>query len=184
MSTLAILSDTHDQIGNLAAAIEVCNQQHVSTLIHCGDLISPFMLKQLAKFNGVVHLIYGNNVGDQHVISTECATIYPNITHHGIQGSITFCGKEICFVHYPQFARALASQGMYDIVCCGHNHRQEVSYIGSTLYLNPGQLLGEDARGGFILLNCQDMSAQQVRITNSMQNHTIDKSIEPLQIDV
>ncbi len=66
---IAIISDTHDHIVNLRAAVKYCNAFSVSMIIHCGDLISPFMLDELARFSGAVHLIYGNNIGDQHVIS-------------------------------------------------------------------------------------------------------------------
>ena len=65
---IAILSDSHDNIPNLRMAVELCNKRGTGMIIHCGDLISPFMLDELAEFTGAVHLIYGNNAGDQHLI--------------------------------------------------------------------------------------------------------------------
>ena len=61
---IAILSDTHDHIPNLRSAVTYCNAYSVQMMIHCGDLISPFMLDELARFGGAVHLVYGNNIGD------------------------------------------------------------------------------------------------------------------------
>ena len=86
---IAVLSDSHDHIPNLRRAVIRANQEGADLLIHCGDLISPFMLPYLHAFNGPVHLIYGNNAGDQHLIATRCGSKFGNIRHHGFHGAIT-----------------------------------------------------------------------------------------------
>ncbi|MFZ5774766.1 MAG: YfcE family phosphodiesterase [Thermodesulfobacteriota bacterium] len=161
---IAILSDTHDHIGNLRAAIRYCNAYSVSMLIHCGDLISPFMLDELAKFSGAVHLIYGNNVGDQHLISQSCGSRYPTITHHGTLGAVEAGGRKFAFTHYPQLARGIACQGMFDVVCCGHNHRYHVEKVGECLMVNPGELLGKDSQPGFCILHCDTLEVERVEV--------------------
>lgn len=168
MSKIAILSDTHDQIANLRAAIGYCNEVAITTVIHCGDLISPFMLEELGAFRGQVHLIYGNNAGDQHLISSRCGVDYSNITHHGVLGIITSGGLRIAFVHYPEMARGLATQTIYDIVCCGHNHQHGVECYGHTLLINPGHLHGEDEEAGFTVLDCTSKSTQRIRVGECM----------------
>ncbi|MCP4343460.1 MAG: metallophosphoesterase family protein [Desulfobulbaceae bacterium] len=177
MTSLAILSDSHDQIANLRAAINYCNTSNIDVLIHCGDLISPFMLKELALFRGPVHLIYGNNVGDQHLISSRCGSDYPNISHHGMLGKFTCDDRKIAMVHYPEQARRLASLSSYDIVCCGHSHRYGIEYLGSTLLINPGQLLGEDDQAGFVILDLNKWKIQRIHVRGCMFDHEI--SIHP-----
>jgi uncharacterized protein len=161
---IAILSDSHDHILNLRAAVTYCNAYNVNLLIHCGDLISPFMLEELAAFGGAVHLIYGNNAGDQHLISRDCGTRYPAITHHGILGTVEAGGRRLAFTHYPELARGLASQNLFDAVCCGHNHRHHVQKIGRTLLINPGELLGKDEQPGFWILECAAMEVERVEV--------------------
>ena len=161
---IAIISDSHDQVLNMRAAVEAANQAGAQMLIHCGDLISPFMLKELAKFAGAVHLIYGNNVGDQHIISSQCGVKYPTINHHGILGFVEAGGRKIAFNHYPEMARGLANQGNFDVVCCGHNHVYRVEKINNTLLLNPGDLLGAECQPAFILLDCATMEVQRVDV--------------------
>lgn len=168
MSTIAILSDTHDQIANLRAAISYCNANTVTKVIHCGDLISPFMLKELANFSGETHLIYGNNAGDQHLISSRCGDQFPTIIHHGIMGDIHYCGLHIGFVHYPEMAIGLASQELFDVVCCGHDHQYHIRQYGKTMLLNPGSLLGDDDQAGFMVLDCTTRATQRVRVGESM----------------
>ena len=148
---IAILSDTHDHIPNLRSAVTYCNAYSVQVMIHCGDLISPFMLIELGEFSGPVHLIYGNNVGDQHLISQSCGVKYPNITHHGTLGAVEAGGIKFAFNHYPQLARGIAEQGSFDVVCCGHTHRYHVEKIGDCLLINPGDLHGGKKQPGFVI---------------------------------
>lgn len=166
---IAILSDTHDHILNLRAAVTYCNAYSVTVLIHCGDLISPFMLDELAKFGGAVHLIYGNNVGDQHLISQSCGTRFPSISHHGVFGAIEAGGRKIAFTHYPEMARGLAHQGAFDVVCCGHNHRYTIEKIGNTLLVNPGELLGKDGQPNFCILDCATLEAERVEVGTAIE---------------
>ncbi len=161
---IAILSDTHDHILNLRSAITYCNSYGVQVIIHCGDLISPFMLDELAKFGGPVHLIYGNNAGDQHLISQWCGTKFPSITHHGVLGAIEAGGRKIAFTHYPEMARGLASQGIFNVVCCGHNHAYRVEKHGETLMVNPGELLGKDGQPSFVILETSMLEEERVDI--------------------
>lgn len=167
---IAILSDTHDNIPNLRAAVTYCNAYAVTVIIHCGDLISPFMLPVLAEFGGVAHLIYGNNVGDQHLISQRCGTTYPTLTHHGIFGAVEAGGRQIAFTHYPEMARGLASQGRFHVVCCGHNHRYGVERLGDCLLINPGELLGaEAATPCFAILETATMEVERVEISPALR---------------
>lgn len=161
---IAILSDSHDHIPNLREAVRLSNQRGCAVLIHCGDLISPFMLDELAAFAGAVHLVYGNNVGDQHLISSACGNRFPALNHHGVLGVIEAGGIKIAFTHYPQLARGLAVQGLFEVVCCGHNHRQRIEEVGGTLLVNPGELLGKDAQPSFLVMDCPSRAVEVVEV--------------------
>ena len=43
---VAIMSDSHDNIWNLRKAVEIIKNSQAGLLIHCGDFIAPFMLKE------------------------------------------------------------------------------------------------------------------------------------------
>ena len=165
---IAIVSDTHDQMRNLRLAVETANGRGAVIMIHCGDLISPFMLGELARFNGAVHLVYGNNAGDVHLISSSCGSRFPSITHHGHMGAVEAGGLSIAFTHYPAMARALAAAGDFDVVCCGHNHRYQVEKVGRTLLVNPGEMLGKDDRPGFCLLDTAARSVERIEVARMM----------------
>ena len=173
MTTLAILSDTHDQVANLRTAIDYCNRTDVNVVAHCGDLISPFMLKQLTRFKGDVHLIYGNNIGDQRLIADRCGREFPNIKHHGILGKFTIDTYTIAMVHYPAQAQELANESIYDIVCCGHSHVPRIKQFEHTLLINPGQLLGENDQAGFVIVDFTAGTTQRIGVGKCMFEHEI-----------
>jgi putative phosphoesterase len=165
---IAILSDSHDHIPHLYRAVKSANQAGAELLIHCGDLISPFMLSYLHTFQGQVHLIFGNNAGDQHLISSRCATAFNNIRHHGFHGTVAVNSLRIALNHYPDLAHDLALSGSYDLVCCGHDHVFNMERFDNCLLINPGDLLGKDTAPAFVLFNTDDHSVQRIEVGSKL----------------
>jgi len=161
---IAVVSDSHDHIPNLRQAVLRANQEGAELLIHCGDLISPFMLPCLERFNGQVHVIFGNNSGDQHLIASRCAAPGSRIRHHGTHGAFTVDALRIAIEHCPRWARALAGSGDFDLVCYGHTHLFHAERLGDCLLLNPGELLGKDATPAFALLDTADSSVRRIDV--------------------
>ena len=61
---IAILSDIHDNVWKLAAALKAARE--ADALICCGDLCSPFVVHQLGRaFSGPIHIVFGNNDGEK-----------------------------------------------------------------------------------------------------------------------
>jgi uncharacterized protein len=141
---LAILSDIHDNLWNLAAAIE-----HVSAaaeaLICCGDLCSPFVMDQLARFPGPVHIVFGNNDADLFRITRKASE---RVQVHGELFEATLDGCQVAVNHFDYIARPMAASGLYDLVCYGHNHEFRIARVGRTLAINPGPIMGAKFPGG------------------------------------
>jgi hypothetical protein len=144
---LTILSDTHDNLWALKSAMPQIATADAA--IHCGDLCSPFMLKELGQgMNGKpAHVVWGNNEGDI-LLMTRVAAQFPNLTLHGAFAELEFDGVRVAVNHYPDIARGLAASGKYDLVCFGHNHIASLTKVGvgSALpqcqLLNPGEMMG------------------------------------------
>jgi hypothetical protein len=137
---LALLSDIHDNIWKLAAALEAVASSDV--LVCCGDLCSPFIIHQLGKgFAGPIHIIFGNNDADLFRITAN-AQKYPHIKIHGEFFRAEFDGKSVAAVHYDNIARPLALSGEFDLVAFGHNHVYEMGRAGRALLVNPGPIMG------------------------------------------
>ncbi len=140
---LAILSDIHDNVWSLAAALEYA--QEAEALLCCGDLCSPFIIPRLAEgFAGrSIHIVFGNNDADLLRIARQAGR-FPQVQLHGafFQGEVG--GVSLAMNHYDDIALAIAAGGQYQVLCYGHNHAYRVEQIGRTLTINPGTLLGYD----------------------------------------
>jgi len=155
---ISILSDTHDNIWALRAALPRLAQTDAA--IHCGDLVSPFMLQELGggMAGKPVHMVWGNNNGDMLLIQSVAAKL-GNITLHGDLAELELGGVRIAVNHYPAIGRALAASGKYDLVCFGHTHKAFEEKAGNCLLLNPGELMGLYGRRTFVVY---DTLARQV----------------------
>lgn len=142
---LAIFSDIHDNLWNLAAAISAIAESDV--LLCCGDLCSPFVIDELAKFHRDIHIVFGNNDADLYRITAK-ARSHVNCHLHGEFFHNDFEGKRVAMNHFDYLARPLAKSGDYDLVCFGHNHEFEISDAGACTLINPGPLMGAKFSSG------------------------------------
>ena len=144
---VCILSDSHDHIPLLDAAVAEARDRGAQAVLHCGDVVAPSTLKCLNKHRLPVHVIHGNNTGDLYTLG-QLATRPDNvINYHGMDAGIELNGRRIFLVHYPHYARALAATGEWDIVCCGHTHKARVEMRKNikgeeTMLINPGTVGG------------------------------------------
>lgn len=168
---LAILSDIHDNLWNLAAAMEIASA--ADALLCCGDLCSPFVIDELTKTDAPVHIVFGNNDADLYRITSK-ASKKPNCHLHGEIFEATLGGKRLAMNHFDYLARPMAKSGDYDLVCFGHNHEFEVSQQAATRLINPGPIMGakfssgkwEDAAATFVLYDTA---------TDSVEAYAIDR---------
>jgi putative phosphoesterase len=149
---VAVISDTHDHLENVDRAIARINGLGAGALLHCGDLVSPFVVDRLASFDGPVHVVFGNNEGDRYTIA-RIAAKFTNVTLHGEVGFVDTGSGEIAFTHRPEFARDLACTGRHAAVFYGHTHRMKVERIGTAWLVNPGELMGLLEPPGFIVFD-------------------------------
>lgn len=154
---IAIISDTHDNLANLKKALSWINKEKINTLLHCGDVCSPVALKELMdNFSGKVHLVFGNVDGDQFRM-TQLIQEYPSrLKVWGELGEIRIDNKNISFCHFPEFARALASTGKYDLVFHGHTHKPWEEKISNSKVVNPGELAGMFNKATFAVYDAKD----------------------------
>lgn len=137
---IAILSDIHDHVWNLAAALPALDSCDV--LLCCGDLCSPFVVHQLGRgFTRPIHIVFGNNDADLYRIAAN-ARHYPHLSLHGEFFHGEFDGRRVAMNHFDSIAREIARGGAWDLVCFGHNHQFEITPEGAGLLVNPGAVMG------------------------------------------
>jgi putative phosphoesterase len=136
---IAILSDIHDNIWRLETLLAGLE---ADALIFCGDFCAPFTLAQIGEgFDGPVHVVFGNNDGDQLLLA-RVASRFPQVTLHGQFCELELDGRRVAVTHYPEIGKALARGGGYDLVCHGHSHERIIKKHAKTLRVNPGEVMG------------------------------------------
>ena len=164
MTRIAIFSDSHDNIWMLEIALKQVQARGADVLLHCGDLCAPFIVRQLAEgFPGPIHLVFGNNDGDGRLIQVVGAS-FDHVTHHGIYTELAFDGCKIAAIHYPEPALRIAQSGQFDLVAYGHDHTKHHEMIGSTHFVNPGEVMGKDHAPTWGLYNTETNVFEWVEI--------------------
>jgi putative phosphoesterase len=159
----AVISDSHDHLEQIDRAVEEASRRAAGMLIHCGDLCSPFTMDRLARFDGAVHVVFGNNEGDRYTID-RVSRRFENITIHGEFAFLETEDGGIAVTHRPEFARGLAHTGSYTAVFYGHTHRRKSELIGSTHLVNPGELMGLVETPGWIVFDLSTGALQQIEL--------------------
>ena len=151
---IAILSDSHDNTRNLEIALAALVEEGCEVLMHCGDLIAPFIVAQMAQaFNGPIHIVEGNNDGDGR-LQQQVASGFSQVTLHGPYAELELGGRQIGLIHYPEPARRIAQSGVFDLVCYGHDHLQHWERVGNCLLVNPGELMGRYGAPSWGMYDC------------------------------
>ena len=170
---IAILSDIHDNLWNLSAALDRVAAADV--LLCCGDLCSPFVMDLLAKFPREVHIVFGNNDADLFRITKKSTD---RVRVHGEYFEAELGGRRVAMNHFDYLARPIAASGLYDVVCYGHNHRFRVERLEKTLLVNPGPVMGaafytgewKDVPATFVIYDSQTECVEAYQVKNGGTN--------------
>ena len=144
---IGLISDTHDNIKNIKAAVRIFTERKVEYAIHAGDITTP---EAVEAFSGMRLIgVLGNNDTDIEAISSAFQKIKGEL-----RGD--FCEFEqdrlvIAVYHGTDFKRreSIIQSGKYDLVIYGHTHKMENKEIASqdenrktTIVINPGTANG------------------------------------------
>jgi putative phosphoesterase len=154
---VGIVSDTHDDLAAVEAAVALFDREGVDAVVHCGDFVAPFSVTPFDVGDGPdagfdFYAARGNNDGEWAVQST----VESFGTYLGEAGTLSFGGGEadgtadgdaagpvdVAVTHGTSgvVVDALVDCGDYDYVFHGHTHAHAVEERGGTVRVNPGGL--------------------------------------------
>lgn len=136
---IGIMSDSHDHRPNIRKALEIFKKKEIETIIHAGDLVSPFCVKMFEEYKGKFYLCSGNNKGDTVVISgmmKEVGFFFPEIGEFSLDEHkfALYHGTEVLVLN-----SLIYSKDPYDYVITGHSHKKLLKKVGKTIVINPGE---------------------------------------------
>lgn len=144
---ICIVSDSHDRAERLAVAVTAARRDGAQAVIHCGDIIGANTLRKALEVGLPMHVVHGNNVGDQLALMRMAAESGGRLRYYGSDGALELGGRRIYVTHYPHIAHGMACTGDFDLVCCGHSHegkvyQQRAASGHGTWVVNPGTVAG------------------------------------------
>lgn len=138
---IGIISDSHDNLEAIKEAAVFLNERNVSLVLHAGDYIAPFTVREFKNLKCPFRGVFGNNDGEKKGLNRAFSEMGTEIKEFE---EMTLEGKRIAVYHgtLNEFLSALISGGEYDVVIRGHTHNPEIRKEGKTLVINPGELCG------------------------------------------
>ncbi|NTV00171.1 MAG: metallophosphoesterase [Methanoregulaceae archaeon] len=161
---IGLLGDTHDNLTRIGQAVVLLNNEAAGGMfLHTGDFIAPFVIPALARLEGKVIGVYGNNDGDHELLQVRCAET-ENVRIEGNFYEFTVDGTRIALLHGHERALLpdLIESELFDLVVHGHSHWAGISRKGRTLVINPGEVCGYLT--GKPSCACYDTEADEARI--------------------
>jgi len=159
---IGVISDSHDRLEAISAAVDRFNAEGVQHVFHAGDIISPFTVSCFKPLRARLHIVWGNNDGDRLLLRERFGEIQALI--HGNFMDLELGGRRIAMTHGTEEAvvQALARCGGYDLVIRGHTHQPEIGKEGAALVVNPGDASGYLA--GERTVAVVDLEAMEARL--------------------
>jgi hypothetical protein len=118
--------------------IEEVKKERLDFIVHAGDVISPFAIREMEELGKIAEKIYiafGNNDGDREKLM-EIAT-----SNGWVIGDIvTFPAGCVYHGTNPNILKMLSKR--YEIVVTGHTHRKSIERKGEATIINPGEVCG------------------------------------------
>ncbi len=139
-SKIGIISDTHDNLRNLEAALTVLRAEGVTQVFHCGDICSPATVRALAGFD--LWVAQGNM--DRSFGLAQAITDISGAGRFAWLHRLVLGGYPVAMLHgdNEEVLGNIISSGEYAYVLHGHTHRRRDQVLGRTHVINPGALGG------------------------------------------
>ena len=137
---IGVVSDTHNNLKNVAKIVELFNEAKVDRVIHTGDITQAKTVDVLGNLNAPMWGVYGNN--DQERDTLEAA-----VARHGFEFceppfTAVWAERQLIVVHDPlEFEGHLGLH--HDMALHGHTHLHRLESWGErTTIFNPGECAG------------------------------------------
>ncbi|MCS7249327.1 MAG: metallophosphoesterase [candidate division WOR-3 bacterium] len=133
---LGIISDTHDHIEKVKKAIEIFNQYDLICVIHCGDFVAPFTLKEFTNLKTKFYGVFGNCDGEKEGLLKVAKE--NNFLLSEAPLKLSLGNKKFLIFH------KLKKEEIKDVdyVIHGHTHLCEIKKENNIFFINPGEACG------------------------------------------
>jgi len=132
---IGVISDTHDNVPAIGAALGILEEAGAEVILHAGDYCAPFAMKRLLQTRVPVYGIFGNCDGERAGLTKLMPDISDGPRH------LELGGLKVCMIHIIENLSHEAREAS-DVIVFGHTHKPEVEHRQGRLFVNPGECGG------------------------------------------
>mgnify|MGYP001770740040 CR=1 FL=1 len=167
---VGVVSDSHDDLESTRRVGQRLRELGVKLVIHLGDIVAPFTLRELVKASGArVEGVFGNN--DAEIPALLQAAQESGSRIEWWPRILELDGKRLLLMHgsgpatvTSEVARALAESGHFSAVLYGHTHVPELTYVRGVLLLNPGPVSSFIGGPSLAVVDTETLAARLIRL--------------------
>lgn len=136
---IGIVSDTHDQLRNVASIVAIFEAARVARVVHTGDITQPKTLRAFAALPVPLVGVYGNNDREREGLERACAETGASFVDGPRE--LVWAGRRVLVIHDPKELAPARLRGC-DLLLHGHEHRPTHERRDGVLVVNPGECAG------------------------------------------
>jgi putative phosphoesterase len=136
---IGIVSDTHDQLRNVASIVAIFEAARVARVVHTGDITQPKTLRAFAGLTVPLVGVYGNNDREREGLALACTETGADFVDGPRE--LAWAGRRVLVTHDPKELAADRLLGC-DVLLHGHEHRPTLERRDGVLIVNPGECAG------------------------------------------
>lgn len=161
---IGIMSDSHDNLPSIDAAVTAFSKRKINLLLHCGDFIAPFAVKPLRNTGaGDIRAVFGNCDGEVNGLTNTFASINGTVQNKPYKFQIN--GTGIMMMHEPYFITDGMNDPEINLVAYGHTHKLSIEKKRGTLVINPGETCGYlTGKRTIVILDTSTMNTEILEI--------------------
>lgn len=157
---IGVLADTHDHLLRIQQVVRLFQDRGVCTILHAGDYVAPFALKEMLTCGIPFVGVFGNNDGEKDGLRKLCDAL------HEPPCSCELDGRRITLLHDQGNLSDAVTAGA-DLIIWGYTHEAQCR-DGPPLTLNPGEACGwVHGKPTVAIVDLTDMTAQIVELDTS-----------------
>lgn len=154
---IGIVSDTHNNLGNVRRIVELFNDARVDRVIHTGDITQAKTLRALGALHAPLFGVFGNN-DERDPLLEAAAELGFELVAPPLE--LVWAERRILVVHDPlDIPRYLAG---HDVVLHGHDHSHRIDQRDGRVLFNPGECAGH--MSGANAVGVLDLESLEARI--------------------
>lgn len=149
---VGIMSDSHDRMEMIRAAMAAFRNARVDRIIHAGDFVAPFAVRAMRSAPAPVFGVLGNNDGEHQGLQAAFdeigGTLAKSVAWLDLEGRRVAVMHEDFWLHRDADLRDAKA----DLAIYGHTHQLDCSTRGNMLIVNPGEVCGYVSRRATVVV--------------------------------